>query len=100
MKPCCVPALALLLCVTLTSAAQEKSPVKFGKIAPADFTIKQVYDSGANAVVIADIGNSVFEGNSKGWFSLNYKRFRRVKILNKNGFDAASVKIPLYINGQ
>ena len=47
------------------SVAQEKSPVKFGKISPADFTITQSYDSGASAVVIADIGSSVFEVNYK-----------------------------------
>jgi len=90
---------ALIVCGQLTVSAQEKSSVKFGKIAPADFTITQAYDTGANAVIMADIGASVFEGNIKGWFSLVYKRFRRVKILNKNGFDAARIEIPLYTDG-
>jgi hypothetical protein len=98
MKPSYLPFFAALLCA-VSIHAQEKSPVKFGKIAPSDFTIKQTYDSGASAVVIADIGNSVFEGNSKGWFSLSYKHFRRTKILNKNGFDAAKEEIELYTDG-
>src|SRR3954467_2735284 len=99
MKPSYLPFVAVLLCVVVTAHAQDKSPVKFGKIAPADFTIKQTYDTGASAVVIADIGNSVFEGNAKGWFSLVYKRTTRLKILNKKGFDAAKVEIPLYSSG-
>jgi hypothetical protein len=89
---------AIVLSVHIASA-QDKTPVKFGKISPSDFTIKQSYDSGANAVVIADVGSSVFEGNMKGWFSLVFKRTRRVKILNKNGFEAANVKIHLFVDG-
>src|SRR5258708_7423080 len=84
----------------LKGIAQDKSPVRFGKITPADFDLSnRKFDSGATAVVIADIGSSDFEGNNKGWFSLQFKHFRRVKILNKNGFDAANVEIPLYISG-
>ena len=98
MKPSYLPFFAALLCA-VSVHAQEKSPVKFGKIAPADFTIKQTYDSGASAVVIADIGSSIFEGNSKGRFSLVHKHFRRVKIIDKNGFDAAKVSVDLYIDG-
>ncbi|MEP6750397.1 MAG: DUF3857 and transglutaminase domain-containing protein, partial [Bacteroidota bacterium] len=91
--------IAMLIYVAATLSAQDKSPVKFGRISPEDFTIKQAFDTGANAVVIADIGNSAFEGNTKGWFSLVYKRTKRIKILNKNGFDAASVEIPLFVDG-
>jgi hypothetical protein len=81
--------------------AQEKPNVKFGKVSPEDFAPK-VYsiDSNANAIVIADIGSSRIVGNTKGWFSLEYKRYRRVRLLNKNGFDIASEEIPLYSNGQ
>src|SRR5205085_17050 len=57
------------------------------------------YDSSAGAVVIGDIGTSWFEGNTKGWFSLIHKKTTRIKILNKNGFDAANVKVPLYVDG-
>jgi hypothetical protein len=80
-------------------SAQDKTPIKFGKIIPADFAIKQTYDSGASALILADIGKSTFEGNNKGWFSLVFKFHRRVKILNKNGMDAATVKVLLYHEG-
>ena len=99
MKPCSLLIAAVLLCASFSLIAQDKSPIKFGKITPEDFTIKQGFDTGASAVVIADIGSSAFEGNAKGWFSLVYKRTTRVKILNKNGFDAAKVEIILYSNG-
>ena len=90
-----IPALA-----PRVSRAQEKSPARFGKITPADFILPAGrYDSGADAVVIADIGRSEFVGNNKGWFSLEFKHFKRIKILNKKGFDAATVEIPLYISG-
>jgi hypothetical protein len=99
MKPLNVLLLLLLVGTAFTSDAQDKSPVKFGKISQEDFTIKEAFDTGASAVVIADIGRSYFEGNTKGSFSLIFKYQRRVKILNKNGFDAANVKVPLYTDG-
>jgi transglutaminase-like putative cysteine protease len=78
----------------------QKSPVKFGKVSADDFS-KKVYeiDSNANAVVIADIGSSEILGNSKGWFSLEFKHYRRLHILNKNGYDEANVEIQLFSSG-
>src|SRR5258706_12530425 len=79
--------------------AQDKSNYKFGKITPADFNLAAAkFDSGANAVIIADIGSTSFEGNNKGFFTLVFTRFMRVKIMNKNGFDAGSRQIFLYHN--
>ena len=80
--------------------AQDKSEAKFGKISPKDFE-RKVYsiDSSASAVIIADIGDSYFEGNEDGWFTFFHKRFRRVHILNQNGYDAASTEIYLYTEG-
>ena len=76
-------------------------PIRFGRVSPQDFDLsKNKIDKAADAVIIADVGNSSFVGNTKGWFSLVYKKQIRIKILNKNGFDAASVNIPLYLNGQ
>src|SRR6266496_1893155 len=87
-----------ILCSLFVTA--QKSPVKFGKVSVDDFA-KKIYsiDSNANAVVIADIGSSEILGNSKGWFSLEFKHYRRVHILNKNGYDEANVEIPLYNDG-
>jgi hypothetical protein len=98
LKSFCVIACMLLFHPPLF--AQDKLNIKFGKITAADFDISaQKYDSGAAAVVIADIGKTSFEGNSKGDFSLVFTRFKRIKIINKNGYDAASDEILVYKNG-
>src|SRR5258706_11290559 len=91
----------LLVCfISTKSPAQSKPNFKFGDISEKDFNTK-VYaiDSNANAVVLADIGSSDIEGNSKGWFSLVHKHYKRVHILNKNGYDIANVSIPLSLDG-
>jgi hypothetical protein len=92
-------AVFVMLLILPDASGQTKTPIKFGKIEPADFNLsKYTFDTSAGAVVIADIGNSYFEGNNKGNFSLVFKTQRRVKILKKNGFDIASISIPLYYN--
>jgi len=89
------------LLLQLQANAQLKLNFKFNKVTPADFDLsKSKFDSSAGAVVIADIGSSWFEGNAKGWFSLIHKKTTRIKILNKNGFDAANVQVHLYTNGK
>ncbi|MDB5277727.1 MAG: hypothetical protein JWR61_2682 [Ferruginibacter sp.] len=98
MKRCPVLLLAVvLLCSKLY--AQDKPGIKFNHVLPADFNIDNLkVDTSYGAVIIADIGSSSFDGNNKGWFSLIYKHQRRIKIINKKGFDLASVEIPLYIS--
>lgn len=87
----------LLLCFSLQLQAQNKSNVNFGKVAIKDFSLEGIkVDTSYGAVVIADIGRSVFEANKKGYFSLVFKRQRRVLILNSKGFDIATVNITLY----
>ena len=83
-----------------TLQAQDKLNIKFGKVSAEDFNLTNaVIDSSANAVVVADVGFSEFQGNTKSNFSLRFKRQARIKILNKNGLEAANVEIPLYFNG-
>ncbi|MGN6493341.1 MAG: DUF3857 domain-containing protein [Agriterribacter sp.] len=97
-----IPGLILVLLCLATSPliAQDKLNLKYGKITPADFDLsKHKFDTSVSAVVIADVGRSDFEGNIKGWFSLTFKRHTRIKILNKNGMDAADVSIPLFFIG-
>lgn len=92
--------LVVLCLATFLVNAQEKSNVKFGKIEPKDFDIQSaLIDSSTNAIVIADIGSTYFEGNTKGWFSLVFKRIKRIKILNEKGFEAANISIDLYSSG-
>ena len=93
-----------VLCAVLCSQgdvrAQDKMPVKFGKVTPQDFTVTgAAVDSSADVVIVADFGTSTFNGNSKGWFDLEFHRSRRMRILKRTGFDAATVKILLYVGG-
>lgn len=92
--------LAFLL-FAFTFYGQDKTPVKFGKISAEDFkTSVYSIDSNAAAVVIADIGTSSITGNSKGWFSIEFKHFKRIHILKKSGYELADVQIPLYTDGR
>ena len=91
---------SLLLIIPSATYAQQNNKIKFGDITEKDFAPK-IYslDSNASAVVIADIGSSKIEGNNKGWFSLVFKHYKRIHILNKNGYDAANVSLSFYTNG-
>jgi len=87
--------------VIANAYAQDKSPVQFGKVVPADFTVSaSSIDPNAHAVVVSDVGSSAFEGNSKGWFTLVFKRQQRIKIIHQNGLDAANIQIPYYISSK
>ena len=69
---------------------------------PQDFEVSSsLIDSNTNAVLVANVGSSEFEVNSssKG-FSLSFQEKKRIKLLNKNGFDAATIEIPLYVDGK
>ena len=91
--------LSVIVFLCFISNAQDKPDIKFNHVLPADFsTDKLKVDTSYGAVIIADVGNSSFEANNKGWFSLVYKHQRRIKIINKKGFDLASVQISLYIS--
>jgi hypothetical protein len=79
---------------------QDSLNIQFGKVLPKDFDLSgQKFDTAASAVVIADIGSTSFEANSKGDFTLVFNRFIRVKIQTNNGFDIAEYKIPVFDNG-
>ena len=87
------------LCLQMSLMAQEKLPIKFGKVKPEDFEVRSnVIDSSTNAVVVADVGTSKFTANVTDIsFSLLHTQKKRIKIINKNGFDAATVSIPIYV---
>ena len=87
------------LLLTLSGQGQDKSPVKFGKISAEDFKTIYTIDSNASAVVVADIGSSEITGNLKGWFSIEFRHFKRIHILRENAFDLADIEIMLYTEG-
>lgn len=91
--------LLIMVMLFLTSSGQDKSPVKFGKITPADFTVAiPSFDSGAHAVILADIGTSKVLPNTKGGFGYAFERKMRVYIADMNGVDAGKFEFPLFIS--
>ena len=92
---------AVFSIIMLAVQAQDKSKIKFGNVTADDFKTK-IYpvDSNASAVIIADIGSTEIIGNTKGNFSLLFKKYRRAHILTKNGYDIGDVAISLYTNGE
>lgn len=89
--------LALTLGISNLSTAQRFERYKITKVKEEDLN-KKVYDldSNASAVVLFDLGETEFFGNSTGGLSFTFTRHKRVHILNKNGYDAANVNIQLY----
>lgn len=88
---------ALAICFCLSGGilrAQDFENMKFGQITAADFQVSApAFDPGANAVIIKDYGKTEYIGNESGFFSIHFKRFVRIKILNKNGFNAGAFEI-------
>ena len=77
---------------------QIKPISKLDKITAKDFQVSSpVVDNNANAVILADVGSTEFEGNTNGDFSLVFKETKRILLVNRNGFDVATVKVPIYM---
>lgn len=92
-----------LLCISLKAGAQKKntSGLKFGDIKPELFSSGAFEESTpANAVILSDVGHSKFIGNNRGDFSIEFNRHKRIRLVNKNGFEKATIEIPLYTDGR
>jgi hypothetical protein len=91
--------LPLLLLLFVPAFSQKTNP-KYGDVKASDFapTVYAV-DSSASGVVLFDIASSKFQGNTAGGFSIAFKRHTRIRLLNRNSFDMASITIPLYASG-
>src|SRR6201995_4501925 len=76
--------------------AQDLADSKPGKINLTDFDIPgNASDTGSNAIILSDIGKRTFEKNEAGDYDIIFKRFTRVKIINKNGLDAGQFTLRL-----
>ncbi|SKA32236.1 Transglutaminase-like superfamily protein [Chitinophaga eiseniae] len=81
---------------TIATLAQDAAKIKYGKISKEDFEVAAVAgDSGAHAIILSKIGSSRFESDGSG-LRLVYKVHTRIKIIDKNAYDLATVKIGLY----
>src|SRR5690242_16609701 len=88
--------------ISLFSIAQKSQPkFKFGDIKAEDFEPKSYpVDSSASSIYLYDVGSSTYQGNTRGMFDVVFNRHARIRLINKNGFDLATVEIHLYKDGQ
>lgn len=83
----------------LTTQAQDGQKIKYGKISKEDFNGKRFdSDTGAHAIIISHIGSSRFESDGND-LRLVFKVHKRIRIVDKNAYDLATVRINLYKSG-
>lgn len=83
----------LVVFINENIAAQD---IKFGKASKKDLEVN-IYpkDTTANAFVIYEIGDTKVE-NKNGAIFLKTKVYRKIKILNKEGLEHATIKLYIY----
>ena len=100
MRPHHLVRIAIFSIFSISVNAQDKPKIKFGKADASDFDLSpNKVSPDAAAVVIMDAGSTDFMVNKQQQFSLEFKRHKRIKLINKNGFSAATVEISLFANG-
>jgi hypothetical protein len=95
--------LFLALLAQIPGLSQENTPPVFGKVSPQDFDLSRSHlvDSNTNAVIIADVGNTYFIGNKiNNWVSYVFKEYMRIKIINQQAFDLATIRVLLRGTGK
>lgn len=91
----------LLITIILLSqvAFSQKLEVEFGKISQEEIGMKSYEnDKKAKAVVLFDIGKSLFFESNNG-YDIRFTKHKRTKIFDKSASQYAVVSIPFYIDG-
>ncbi len=84
----------LFFLVSFTAFSQKD----FGRVAADDFDVTFPSEEDAPAIVVYDIGKSVFQDHNNG-FRIKFTRTVRIKINRKEGLAYGEVVIPLYKDG-
>src|SRR5262245_9046880 len=94
-----LPCLLLVLGVA-EYAWSQKEPLKYGDISIDQLKMTSFPgDSSAEAVVLADFGESTITYNQNSGFELTFERTTRIKILKESGKKWADFAIQLHKNG-
>jgi hypothetical protein len=90
----------LFINITNTTSFAQSAP-KFGKIDEEEVKMTQyAKDPEASAVVLMDYGRATFKYSESSNFQIVFTGYKRIKILKKDAYDLANIKIPsYYING-
>ncbi len=87
-----------LLLSTFPGNSQDKIDYRFGNVSAEHFNVTFPGDTSAAAIIVADMGTTDFAADRYNHvFFLEFKHQKRIKIVNRNGFDAATVEIGLYV---
>lgn len=93
--------LGLFFALIVNYSNAQKPPIKFGDIPMEDLKmVRYDKDSVAEAVILADFGQSSIIYNQNTGFSLKFERITRIKILTKEGFEWADFEVQLYHDDQ
>ncbi len=88
---------AFLFAVNFTFS--QNYPKKWGRISQKEVDLKAYEkDPEAEAVVLFDIGESVFIDRENG-YNIQFTRTKRIKIFNRPGVEHAKIEIPFYVDG-
>lgn len=91
----------LLFPFCLFAQKPQRPNTDFGEITNADFaTTVYPIDSNAQAVILFETMKSEYEADNSGGFNIVYKYHKRMRLLNKNSFDEATVEIPITTGGR
>jgi len=98
MNKAYIPLILLLLVSSFTFS--QKSQFQLGIINEYEQNLKSYKkDPKAEAVVIFDIGKSIFFDTDRGGYNIRFTRKKRIKILDKSGIKYSEVSIPFYVDG-
>ncbi|MEM9848790.1 MAG: DUF3857 domain-containing protein [Bacteroidota bacterium] len=87
--------LVSLFLVYSTQNIAQKAPMKWGKVSPEELSMTSyAQDTLADAVVLCDFGSYTFDFGQDLMYRV--KKHRRIKILQRSGFDQGDIVIPYY----
>ncbi len=70
----------------------------FGAVSDVDMNmIRYEAEPEAEAVVLFDVGESIFVDTQDNGYNIRFTRTKRIKILTRSGINQASVSIPFYV---
>lgn len=81
-------------------AISQETKMKFGLITQKEIDLVSYdKDKEAEAVILFDIGKSLFIDTDEGGYDIEFTRTKRIKILDRSGIEFATVSIPFYVDG-
>ena len=100
MKRLFASILCAFVIVLSSNAYSQNVDTKFGKISMDEMKMTRYEnDTSASAVILFDKARTYFTYDNIRGFQINFEHHRRIKILDKNGYDWGNFSITLYNHG-